>query len=1737
MRLRGPAGTHRSSRVNRLIAVLVTIALVLGSFPCKSVVSLAQESDSQAAQTQAQASQAIDEGAAKEDDAQSGAVESDEAQTAPATQATQTATPTQNQTQTGQSTSQEDPEGSVGQEDPEGSVGQAQAGQAQAGQAQPAITDKPAITQITYENDDLVVTATETAAGVLPEGASLVVRELTPSSDGVQEGLKGSRKKAQDAQADIDAYVDAVSRVADQAQAAGKTVVSARAYDIQLLDAQGNEIEPQGQVKVSLTYKKKAELESAKPDSSNVEVAHVQDNGQVESVAAQIDSDAAGRIESADFHADSFSVYVIFDTNQTSTTEPTNMGTYGWIRFGGDVQKADSLPATPGFDNAGWMRYLKINIYTLNRGADPSNFNSYTYQKSFEHLATWSDSFTVESSQLGGTVKMTGFRKAGESAWQQYSGLETSYAANQYYQAWSPLGFSGNENELNIYLDTSGGGPAPQPSAGTRYIVRYYHADGSYDQEDGTLTQGQSFSFAQGNKDASGETYSGVSVTAGTKAASVNAGAGEGTISYDAGTRLVKVNVYYKTQVERKSGGTVPEEYRYGKPQYDAEVQSGTKVYDTSRDGLHTDKTAAVHGNDGRTFDLTLESWNIDTNMANVGMVFDASGSMVWTSNTPEAITKTPDEWRSLIGWYTPYKVLSDDQVNAILDTAGTDNSKLNYNDYKYYLYDVTSGINEYVPMGYSDGTVYNGHIVMDGQQIAIASRVNTYNARGWYYINSSGYTQYTTQNLWTAKEYEGITVPANTWSYTYSDGWNQVDGSTVDGNTGGHANFFYIDGEGNLKVCYQHSKTYEVSKVYQKADGASTKSEVLQDSVAKFASTLNSLSPESQVSMVRFSRQDFSSAELALLNWTNDTTKMTAAMNQLYGNTTTMGGAATANVDGMTVYNYGITGSTHTYKGIEAFRDDMTYGTEWHQDSDGQWRQYAPKTTNSAASKYLIIFTDGKDNSKKEQQSKDYATALKNNGYTIITVLMRSSGMPQSDVDGATTFLRDNLASDNPKGGKYFYSVDSTNGAELAQRFEEIARDIAKPLQGYTVTDYIDPRFDLLDPSGKVLTTLNEDGTFTEHPVKLSDGKTATLKYDSNKKMFYLEWTNQEIPTTTKGVTGADKVSVWSSTITVRAKDDFLGGNNILTNGNEAGQNRVYDPSNGNNPQKDFPKTTANPKVLGLSLGNYEDTIFKGEDIDPGNLYDKIAATANNTANPGGKWYLDYLKRIGVKDNKDYVAQLKSGETVKVDYYYLPEPGDATSYAGGSSHQNDKVGTLTYKWVADNTGGNTNSPYQTYTTTTINDVRYHLEVTYQPDAVNYGTNDQYTDNGTPRTLTLTGQSGTDKLIRDPVGTEQTTKVVSSKKEGIAVIHAVDGRIKVEKKVNKDKLLDFLSRLGSNDEVTFSLTLQRSYKDQTDTSNSRTIQVKLAKESTDADTITYDKVKAKTPDANGDVTIASQWQTGLPIGDYTLAETIQGTGFGTPTYRAVATNAITDDPSTTDYVEKSEFAAAFTQGDSSIVWHVGQVVDGVPNTCSYGNSDFSYDVVTDNVKQVDPKLAADPGKNYLNAQIGQAAVTNHPLPNLDILKRAAEDHSHVLSNVEFKLYQSDVNWTEPNLVAMPMRTVTTDADGKASFNFLPEGYYLIYETRAATGYQAPEEPWRVQVSNGQVALVAAPSDSGYQSITKEDDRYPIDNAKAQDLPSTGGPGTMLMYLAGIVLLCGYALSLHRRRTGAKGGEA
>ncbi|ACV21630.1 VWA domain-containing protein [Slackia heliotrinireducens] len=1404
-----------------------------------------------------------------------------------------------------------------------------------------------------FESDELVVTAVETVEGALPEGASIEVVNLTPNSVENMEAFDAGGAEAEQAQANVDAYLDAIQKVQEDVVDEDRAVAGALVYDIRILDADGNEIEPSDTIAVSLQQKQAVELTAEATDSDGIEVAHISDDGTAEPVDATVETDKHGCVESTDFESDAFSLYVIFDTDSTSRNKPQTIGDVGWIRFGEGLSSLSATNTLPGDgnDTNGWRKYLKINVYALKDGKSSSSRNpsDYELKDSFAYLSFWdnlNEGFTVESWQLSSDVLWTSFRMAHTSEATVFDEpkIQDSYYATQGYDVlgWDPniLGFHSDTNELNVYIDNSSVmPPTPAESKGTAYIVRYYHADGSYSQEDGLLTEpGQTFSIDQSGKVNAGEEFSGMTITTGNQAIEADTSAGTATISYDAGVRLVKANVYYKGKPAEGDG---PE--AGSADGFDTEIKDGKKVYDTTREGLHTDKNASVTegSTDGRTFDLTLEAWNVGENMADIGMVLDSSGSMVWASDNLEMIQKSRSDWTSLIGNYTEYQYLSQDQVDKILDKTKTDNSKLNYNGYYYYVYDPVSTVLEYVPLGYADGTTgANGAFVMDGHTMATCPISHQ---RGWYYVNSASKDVYAQNEPYTAKEYRG----AQDGYYAGETHWLP--------NPGNSSAKFYIDNSGTLKCRFQFVQN-SCSPVYMKADEASTKSEVLQNSIARFAATLGYLSPGSQIAMTRFSVDTFSNAECALLNWTNDTGEVTAAMNQEYGNPLAEGGRANQTLDGLRVYNYGITGSTHTYRGIESYIENMTNG------ASGGYVPNAPQGNNS---RYLIIFTDGKDNSGNLQKSMDDTDALKNNGYTIITVLMQSAGMTSEDVEHSTTFLK-RLASSNASGEKYFYTAMYNDPEGLVKVFQDIAHEIAKPLQGYTVQDYIDPRFDLLDEEGNPMTVLNEDGTFPERVITTADGKRAMLAYDTDKKMFYIKWEEQEIPTS---AVNADKAMLWTSTITLRAKDDFIGGNEILSNGNESGQNKVFDPENSHNPSKDFPKTTVDPAVLNTDVAHYEDTVFLGETIVPATVLSDYV----DSKIADGDLYLEYLDRAGDQDRQDYIAKLKSDGTVTIDYRYLAKDGDDTSYAGGNKHEGDVIGTLTYTWEpvtvteepaartpdGNESAGNawrSTSGFETDQTDTP--YGYRLRVTYTPKSV------------ADRVNPVKSMIDNTKRLREDVGTPTTEPV---NVDAYQVFNVVEGKILIEKKI-ATKFIESVTE--ANGKGTFIFTLKK------DGNNFGTYTLDITNPSSDW------KQKVE-----GDYTLIYQWVDDLPQGVYTLSESIDQGSFMTASIQAVTVDS--DDDATgklngfSNYVENTaDYAAKYTNTTSDetnvATWYIGKVQDSVPGTCSYEATEPTLASVLDSAYDVDPAKVADDttAKNYLNAQVGEGVVENTLVYNL-----------------------------------------------------------------------------------------------------------------------------------------------------------
>lgn len=687
------------------------------------------------------------------------------------------------------------------------------------------------------------------------------------------------------------------------------------------------------------------------------------------------------------------------------------------------------------------------------------------------------------------------------------------------------------------------------------------------------------------------------------------------------------------------------------------------------------------------------------------------------------------------------------------------------------------------------------------------------YTEAGWYYINHSSDwgTNYVEKDLQSGKVLVGVApqgikedgvkaeddvfkddipVPNKMQKGLDYDGTQAIYKPEV------HAPVrFYIDSKGYLRCFFSRSEyktetvngvkvtapTKFTSYVYELADNEYIKAESLQRALGAFVTQLNESSPSSQVSAVRFSTDKLPDKDLPmqlLLDWTNDASESASILSLKRG----VGGTVTGTesiTNQLMQYNYGLTGGTHTNKGLRAFIENLL---EFDSKHDGV-------KENDDGARYLIIFTDGKDtdltNLKDGQKLSDldavkYAQQLKRDGYTIFTVMLTGGPVTigSESYDSTKEFLVELSGTAETDGlepkrldpsrleeyqyetptysedkGEYFFSTDEALMAKRNEISEELfdgaiydeledeeqdavnekikARGITTEdlltdiflteilsrivgiLDGYTVTDYIDPRFDLMahavvetgDPENPVVPSeeeyvlhLNAKGNVivalpTGDPKKPEqivdqynlengylpifltnketdeDARQPLLRYDKKNDMYYLDWVNQTIPS---GSIDTTRLSVWNARIKVKAKDDFIGGNAILSNGNLANMNWVYHPNDlpgsevdkdedgipfkhdassgtddmmkeyetkkeGNYesrdfdkpidgyPSKGFPRTTVNVKLLPLGISEFEKILYLGEEIEPAKLVEELGKSVTNLY-----YWKEYLERYG---------------------------------------------------------------------------------------------------------------------------------------------------------------------------------------------------------------------------------------------------------------------------------------------------------------------------------------------------------------------------------------------------------------------------------------------------------------------------------------------------------------------------
>lgn len=303
----------------------------------------------------------------------------------------------------------------------------------------------------------------------------------------------------------------------------------------------------------------------------------------------------------------------------------------------------------------------------------------------------------------------------------------------------------------------------------------------------------------------------------------------------------------------------------------------------------------------------------------------------------------------------------------------------------------------------------------------------------------------------------------------------------------------------------------------------------------------------------------------------------------------------------------------------------------------------------NDKNPKYVILFTDGAPtgnrtdgewDSDAKTNAETAANALKEARYTVYTI-----GYGFDDKSNEAKFLAGDGSTKYPGIASPNCAFTANDATRLGEIFRDIQNTITQDIEitGATVTDVIDSRFDLLDENGS--------------PIVLEEGETATA-YGGTVSLvngcYQIQWTNQTIPNKKNGE--------WNTTIKVKAKDNFVGGNNVTTNVSPGSK-----ISTGYGAVE-LPQPTVNVKV-NLVVKDKEVWIYKGDTVP-------------------------------------------TDETILNQLFNKSE----TSYSEGTISAADAKDHVTLQWFKkDKDGKRINISKEKMATTPDDDTEYYLEVTYDP--------------------------------------------------------------------------------------------------------------------------------------------------------------------------------------------------------------------------------------------------------------------------------------------------------------------------------------------------------------------------------------------------------------------------------------
>lgn len=212
-------------------------------------------------------------------------------------------------------------EGQSGAQNPD--AGETKTGEGEENIPEEELKEKP-IMELTYEDSQVSIRVTADEEGNIPQGASLSVTPIEKQE--IHDDMDADAKaEAEELNAQYDATAE---KLQEKAQGEEYDILGFLAYDITFVDENGDKLEPNGSVSVSMDYKEAAIPEEVKTareagaevadvtlmhleESSDGAVKDVVDMVADESQEANVQTTEATEVEAAQFVTESFSKFTL----------------------------------------------------------------------------------------------------------------------------------------------------------------------------------------------------------------------------------------------------------------------------------------------------------------------------------------------------------------------------------------------------------------------------------------------------------------------------------------------------------------------------------------------------------------------------------------------------------------------------------------------------------------------------------------------------------------------------------------------------------------------------------------------------------------------------------------------------------------------------------------------------------------------------------------------------------------------------------------------------------------------------------------------------------------------------------------------------------------------------------------------------------------------------------------------------------------------------------------------------------------------------------------------------------------------------------------------------------------------------------------------------------------------------------------------------------------------------------